>query len=133
MSKGLLPSLKDGQSDALKRFEETLGRGTVSFASRIARIQPGQFGDLALGYALYSRYCTQCHGVNGDGEGPVAQYLDPKPRNYQYGIFKFTSTPYGRKPRRADLIQTVQRGVTGTSMPSLSTLADTRARRRPAR
>ncbi|MCA9230259.1 MAG: c-type cytochrome [Planctomycetales bacterium] len=74
--------------------------------------------DLKLGYQLYSRYCVQCHGVNGDGMGAVAEHLNPKPRNYTHGIFKFTSTPYGSKPRRSDLMQTVRRGVTGTSMPS---------------
>ncbi|MGI9428881.1 MAG: c-type cytochrome, partial [Bythopirellula sp.] len=24
---------------------------------------------LQHGYALYARYCVQCHGVNGDGNG----------------------------------------------------------------
>lgn len=73
---------------------------------------------LRHGYALYSHYCVQCHGVNGDGQGAVAEHLDPKPRNYTLGVFKFTSTPYGSKPRRADLARTVHNGVTGTSMPS---------------
>ena len=39
------------------------------------------------------------------------------------GLFKFTSTPYGSKPRRSDLIRTLRRGVTGTSMPSFADLA----------
>lgn len=75
-------------------------------------------GQLKRGYQLYSKYCVQCHGVNGDGNGAVAEHLSPKPRNYTHGIFKFTSTPYGHKPRRSDLIHTIRRGVTGTSMPS---------------
>lgn len=73
---------------------------------------------LRHGYALYSQYCVQCHGVNGDGNGPVAEHLNPKPRNYTLGVFKFTSTPYGSKPRRSDLARTIKVGVTGTSMPS---------------
>lgn len=79
---------------------------------------------LRLGFALYSRHCTQCHGVNGDGNGPAAAYLQPKPRNYTHGIFKFTSTPYGMKPRRADIVRTLRRGVTGTSMPSFDRFSD---------
>lgn len=79
---------------------------------------------LKLGYAVYAKYCTQCHGVDGDGNGPAAPYLNPKPRNYTHGVFKFTSTPYGKKPRRADLIRTVRQGVTGTSMPSFDRLSD---------
>ena len=73
---------------------------------------------LQHGYALYSQYCVQCHGVNGDGNGAVAEHLNPKPRNYTLGVFKFTSTPYGSKPRRSDLARTIRVGVTGTSMPS---------------
>ena len=87
----------------------------------------GQDGDqtrLKQGYALYSQYCTQCHGVNGDGNGPVAEYLNPKPRDYTQGVFKFTSTPYGNKPRRSDLVHTVRRGVTGTSMPSFDRFSE---------
>lgn len=79
---------------------------------------------LKRGYALYSRYCTQCHGINGDGNGPAAAYLNPKPRNYTQGIFKFTSTPYGMKPRRADIVRTIRKGITGTSMPSFDRFSD---------
>jgi mono/diheme cytochrome c family protein len=61
--------------------------------------------------------------VNGDGAGLAAQYLSPKPRDYTKGIFKFTSTPYGANPRRSDVLQTLRRGVTGTSMPSFKDLS----------
>ncbi len=46
MSIGLLRSFDDGQGDTLKRFEQTLGRGPGSCASRVAGIQPGQVRDL---------------------------------------------------------------------------------------
>src|SRR6185437_10403404 len=39
-------------------------------------------------------------------------------------IFKFTSTPYGAKPRRSDLVRTIRHAATGTSMPSFALLAD---------
>ena len=77
---------------------------------------------LLLGAQVYARRCAACHGVTGDGNGAVAQYLQPKPRDYRRGIFKFTSTAYGAKPLKADLIRTVRRGVTGTSMPSFDEL-----------
>ncbi|MGP0066062.1 MAG: c-type cytochrome [Isosphaeraceae bacterium] len=77
---------------------------------------------LKQGAALYERYCIQCHGVTGDGNGVAAAYLIPKPRDYRRGIFKFTSTTYGSKPLREDLLRTVRRGVRGTSMPSFSLL-----------
>ena len=46
----------------------------------------------------------------------------PKPRDYRPGIFKFTSTTYGAKPLREDLIRTVKRGIRGTSMPAFALL-----------
>jgi mono/diheme cytochrome c family protein len=77
---------------------------------------------LKQGEAVYARYCIQCHGVTGDGKGEAAAYLLPKPRDYRRGIFKFTSTTYGSKPLRDDLVRTVRRGIRGTSMPSFSLL-----------
>jgi len=79
---------------------------------------------LRHGFALFTKYCVQCHGVNGDGNGAVAEHLNPKPRDYTLGVFKFTSTPYGSKPRRSDLVHTVRRGVTGTSMPSFDRFSE---------
>jgi len=53
--------------------------------------------DLQLGRQVYEKRCLACHGVSGDGAGPAAEYLTPRPRDYRRGIFKFTSTPYGGK------------------------------------
>lgn len=77
---------------------------------------------LRRGSAVYRQYCQQCHGTTGDGNGPTAQYLIPKPRDYRRGIFKFTSTTYGSKPLREDIHRTIRRGVMGTSMPSFDLL-----------
>lgn len=80
--------------------------------------------ELEHGEAIYRQNCQQCHGVTGDGNGPAAQYLTPRPRDFRRGIFKFTSTPYGFKPRRGDLLRTVQQGVVGTAMPSFRLLPE---------
>jgi mono/diheme cytochrome c family protein len=77
---------------------------------------------LAHGQAVYMKRCYQCHGVSGDGNGPMARYLYPRPRDYRPGVFKFTTTPYGDKPRRDDLHRTIKRGIRGTSMPSFARL-----------
>lgn len=74
--------------------------------------------DLKHGAAVYTARCAGCHGVSGDGLGPAAEYLRPRPRDYRKGIFKFTSTPYGAKPARQDLVRTIRRGAKGTSMPA---------------
>lgn len=79
---------------------------------------------LLHGRDVYLRRCVQCHGANGDGAGPAAATLYPKPRDYRRGFFKFTSTSYGMKPRKEDLLRTVRRGVPGTSMPSFDLLPE---------
>ncbi|MCY2964994.1 MAG: c-type cytochrome [Planctomycetota bacterium] len=79
---------------------------------------------LKLGRDVYMSRCVQCHGDTGDGAGPAAATMYPKPRDYRRGIFKFTSSPYGAKPRRTDLVRTLKLGVPGTSMPSFSILTE---------
>ncbi len=79
---------------------------------------------LAMGRSVYLKRCVQCHGVNGDGQGPTAASMSPKPRDYRRGVFKFTTTPYGYKPRREDLVRTVRKGIPGTSMPAFNLLPD---------
>jgi len=49
--------------------------------------------ELGRAHGLYRQHCAHCHGVSGDGAGPTAAYLNPYPRDYRKGIFKFKSTP----------------------------------------
>ncbi len=79
---------------------------------------------LQHGAAVYLNRCAGCHGITGDGKGDAAPYLQPKPRDYRRGIFKFTSTAYGLKPARQDLIRTIRRGAKGTSMPAFPWMTD---------
>ena len=46
----------------------------------------GQAGDANAGKAVYERKCLLCHGEKGDGKGPAAELLDPKPRDFTSGI-----------------------------------------------
>lgn len=71
---------------------------------------------------LFRRHCVGCHGLAGDGAGPAAGSLDPYPRDYRLGIFKYTSTSDGAKPCRDDLERTLLRGIPGTAMPSFAQL-----------
>jgi mono/diheme cytochrome c family protein len=73
---------------------------------------------------LYREHCAHCHGISGDGVGPTAVFLNPYPRDYRKGQFKFKSTPVGQKPTHADLKKIVLDGVPGTAMPSFKLLPD---------
>ncbi|RMF86965.1 MAG: cytochrome c [Planctomycetota bacterium] len=73
---------------------------------------------------LFRKHCVTCHGISGDGAGPIAAMLTPYPRDFRWGIFKYTSTVLGAKPTRADLRKTLRRGLPGTAMPSFMGLSD---------
>ena len=73
------------------------------------------------GYSLYRKHCLHCHGVSGDGGGPTASFLWPRPRDYRKGLFKFTSTT-GQKPTRDDLHRVLMNGIANSSMPSFEAL-----------
>jgi mono/diheme cytochrome c family protein len=81
-------------------------------------------GDATQGKALYHRYCIGCHGVNGNGEGENAQWIEPKPRDFTAAIFKCRSTPTGTLPTDQDLFNAVSRGFVNTNMPSWFPLTD---------
>ena len=76
------------------------------------------------GRALYMQHCVHCHGTSGDGHGPTAPYLNPRPRDYRLGIFKFTSTTASDRATRDDLARTIREGIPGTYMPSFLLLED---------
>lgn len=75
-------------------------------------------------WGLYRKYCASCHGISGDGAGPNAAVLSPYPRDFRWGLFKYTSTAGGAKPATDDLDRTLQRGIPGTAMPSFAKLSD---------
>jgi len=82
---------------------------------------------LKLGSKVYRRHCMHCHGVTGDGRGPTGPWVNPTPRDYRQGLFKFISTDVtvsDRKPRREDIRRTLEHGIEGTSMPSFSLLEE---------
>ncbi|MFI5305249.1 MAG: cbb3-type cytochrome c oxidase subunit I [Nitrospiria bacterium] len=74
---------------------------------------------LSEGKMVYERRCIGCHGEKGDGNGVSAMFLDPKPRDFTRGIFKFRSTP-GKDslPTDSDLFITITHGLWGTAMPT---------------
>lgn len=79
---------------------------------------------LKEGRNLYMRHCMHCHGVSGDGNGPTAKFLNPRPRDYRQGVFKFKSTLAPLKPATADLTRVLKEGIPGTYMPSFVLLGD---------
>ena len=78
----------------------------------------------ASGKQLYAKYCAQCHGEKGDGEGYATPHLSPRPRNFTTGKFKVRTTPNGALPTHQDLVNIIRRGMPYTSMPAWPNLSD---------
>lgn len=72
----------------------------------------------ARGAEAYKRRCAGCHGDDGRGMGPAAEFLNPLPRDFQKGNYKFRTTGSGQVPSREDLMKTITCGLPGSSMPS---------------
>ncbi len=90
---------------------------------------------LARGSVLYRRWCMQCHGVSGAGDGAHAINLAAMPRDYRQGIFKFISAMpepgqqkkglgASGKPRREDIVRAIREGIDGSMMPAFPTLTE---------
>jgi len=49
-------------------------------------------GDLDEGRQVYNQVCVTCHGEAGDGKGPAGAALNPPPRDFTTGEFKYGGT-----------------------------------------
>jgi mono/diheme cytochrome c family protein len=78
-------------------------------------VEPAEDQQLAAGKLLYGNHCAQCHGDQGDGNGPAAQYLYPKPRNFGEAKFRLATTD-NRLPTDDDLFRVITRGMPGSAM-----------------
>ena len=90
----------------------------LAFAPLSSRAGAPDQATLERGAAAYARYCVSCHGVEGDGRGIAAEGLDPRPRDFTDGRYKFRTTPPTELPTDADILRTLDRGLHHTSMPN---------------
>lgn len=108
--------------------------GAVAYADALpegfkqGELAPEPAADMIeAGKRVYFTKCVWCHGVDGAGDGPGADRLWPRPRNFNQGTFKIRHTASGelplfdaRKPvpGQNDLFETVTHGLPGSAMPS---------------
>ncbi len=72
-------------------------------------------GNVKRGAALYQLNCSACHGSTGDGRGPRAYFINPKPRN-------FLHTASRASFNRPILYQAIKKGKLRTEMPAWQTV-----------
>src|SRR3989304_8026832 len=90
---------------------------------------PALADDIERGKALYDTRSSWCHGAEGAGDGPAAEFLNPPPRDFTLGLYKWKSTPFDEyTPSDDDFVRMIAGesahkkisgwyGMSGTSMP----------------
>lgn len=72
-------------------------------------------GDFSWGKEFYMINCATCHGKDGDGQGPRAAFINPKPRNFNH-------TESQHKLNRPALFEVISNGTTRSEMPAWKTV-----------
>jgi len=78
-----------------------------------APMPQGLAGNASRGRAYYLNNCVPCHGIEGDGKGPRAYFILPKPRNFHHASAQHTLN-------RPNLFSAIANGSRGTDMPAWS-------------
>ena len=81
-----------------------IGLGALLFAS------PSWAGDAAAGEVIFVTNCATCHGTGGKGDGPVGAALNPAPRDFTQGDFKFDTDNDGKPGTDVDIKNVVANG-----------------------
>jgi mono/diheme cytochrome c family protein len=89
---------------------------TSTRADMTVALPNGLKGDAKRGGAFYLANCATCHGTRGDGAGPRAYFINPKPRN-------FIEDGSRARLNRLALYVAVSEGRLGTEMPSWNKVA----------
>ena len=88
-------SLKDGEFDPLYMEKE---------------MPHGLLANVEWGKLFYDENCAVCHGEKGDGKGPRAYFILPKPRDYRHPAAR-------HELNRPRLFQAIAEGSHGSEMP----------------
>jgi mono/diheme cytochrome c family protein len=70
-----------------KQPEQPSSAEAPRVGSAIPEIPSSLSGDPSRGRSSYSVYCASCHGRTGEGDGPIAAGLDPKPVKHSDGEY----------------------------------------------
>jgi mono/diheme cytochrome c family protein len=106
----MLPS----SSEAISGTNAHAGRARSGPENPMALPFPnGLRGVAARGEKTYAANCATCHGAKGDGKGPRAYFINPKPRNFLDPTFRGTFN-------RPALYTAVADGRLGAEMPAWS-------------
>lgn len=101
-------------SDAISGTRAHGGRGNDPAAAPLREpFANGLTGNVNRGEKLYMTTCVTCHGAKGDGKGPRAYFIRPKPRNFIDPAFRASFN-------RPSIYAAVANGRLGSEMPAWS-------------
>lgn len=84
-------------------------------ADLAAPLPDGLVGDIPSGRTFYNANCAICHGRDGDGVGPRAYFIFPKPRDFRHAAARASLN-------RPHLYEAIAHGKLGTEMPGWRTV-----------
>lgn len=94
---------------------ETAGAGAAAASVDVATLLKSSPEMIAKGRNLFTVNCASCHGLAGKGDGAAAAALNPKPRDFTSGFWKFGGGV-------ARIVQTVSTGSPGTAMAAFTAI-----------
>jgi len=97
-------------NDHTHGHEHEEGAGNMTDIA-LAPMPKGLNGDKHAGAAFYRDNCATCHGVDGDGNGPRAYFISPRP-------IAFTDDAHRAHLDRPALFEGIRDGVRGREMPA---------------
>ncbi len=84
----------------------------------------GQEDAATAGKVVYDRWCAECHGETGQGDGSAAASMLPRPRDFAQALYQIRTTGSGQIPTDADIRFAIENGLPGTTMPGWPNLTD---------
>jgi len=112
-----LVQLVEGRADAGAVKTLTSAMRQIFIGGYDVTVTPRAAPDLRAATTLFSQQCVSCHGLTGQGDGPLAASMDPPPTDFTERARYLDRTVMG-------LYNTVTQGLDGTAMQAYTELDD---------
>ncbi|MCC6546604.1 c-type cytochrome [Candidatus Sumerlaeota bacterium] len=89
----------------------------VRTPEQVAVVNPVFLPEREVIQGMYVQHCAACHGLTGRGDGPAANQLYPRPRDFVDSPFRFAPSDAPKGELEAALERTIAQGIPRSSMP----------------
>ncbi|MFY7818923.1 MAG: cbb3-type cytochrome c oxidase subunit II [Akkermansiaceae bacterium] len=113
----------DGRGDDLMAYLTCHAERDIPLVQEMAQRwtdQAANTGNKELGRMLYQEHCAGCHGMDGKGDGILAQRLNRPPANLAEGPWMWSAQREGESAS-ISIERLVRFGIPGTDMPGHET------------